>query len=207
VAVVCLVPILILKPGVLASYFSGSLVRTGVNVNTMTYTLYAYLHDVLNLGISVTTVSTLMYILMGLILLFLVAFAYIEPKKDPRFLIKLIAVSIFVVIFCMKYHSPQYVVWFTPFVCLLVADSIYGIAIFYITQVITYFEFPLTFGTLYLNGNYLGASGTTLWYLALVFFTINFVTYILLMYFAVKPTGSHTRMLIGKIREKLAKKS
>lgn len=207
VAVVCLVPILILKPGILASYFSGSLVRTNVNVNTVTYTLYVYLHDILNLGISVTTVSTLMYILMGLILLFLVAFAYIEPKKDTRFLIKLLALSIFVVIFCMKYHSPQYVVWFTPFVCLLVADSIYGIVIFYMTQVITYIEFPLAFGTLYLNENYLGVSGTTLWYLTLVFFTINFVAYFLLMYLAVKPTGSHAHMLIGKIREKLAKKS
>jgi hypothetical protein len=207
VAVVCLVPVLVLKPEIILSYFSGSLVRTDVYVNTATYTLYAYLHDIMHLGISAATVSSLMYLLMGLLLLFLVAIAYIEPEKDTRFLVKLLAVSIFVVIFCMKYHSPQYIVWFTPFVCLLVADSLYGIILFYVTQAITYFEFPLAFGTLYLNVNYVGETGTSVWYLALVFFTVNFVAYILLMYLAVKPTGSHARMLFGKIREKLVKKS
>jgi len=207
VAVVCLVPVLVFKPGILLSYFSGSLVRTDVYVNTATYTLYAYLHDILHLGISAATVSILMYGLMGLLLLFLVAIAYIEPEKDTRFLIKLLAVSIFVVIFCMKYHSPQYVVWFTPFVCLLVADSIYGIIFFYVTQAITYFEFPLAFGTLYFNVNYVGEPGTSIWYLALVFFTVNFMAYIILLYLAVKPTGSHARMLFGKILEKLERKT
>jgi hypothetical protein len=207
VAVVCLVPILLLKPGILLSYFSGSLVRSAVYVNTATYTLYAYLHEILHVGISDATLSTVMYVLMGLLLLFLIAIAYIEPKKDTRFLIKLLAISIFVVIFCMKYHSPQYVVWFTPFVCLLVADSLYGIVLFYATQAITYIEFPLAFGTLYHNQNYVGASGTSLWYLALLFFTLNFTVYLLLMYVAVRPTGSHARLLIGKLREMLAKKS
>ncbi|MFA5332014.1 MAG: hypothetical protein WC342_06515 [Methanoregula sp.] len=202
VGVVCLVPILILKPGIILSYFSGSLIRSDVYVNTATYTLYEYLNAILHTGISLAAVSTFMYAIMALFLLFFVAVAWIEPKKDTRLLVKLLAISIFVVIFCMKYHSPQYVVWFTPFVCLLVADSLYGIILFYATQVITYIEFPLAFGTLYLNGNYVGESGTSLWYLALVFFTINFAAYLLLMYVAVKPTGSHARMLFGKIREK-----
>jgi hypothetical protein len=207
VAVVCLIPVILLKPGILYTYLSGSLVRSAVYVNTATYTIYAYLHDILHLGISLGTISTCMDILMGLILLFLIAIAYIEPKKDTRFLVKLLAIAIFVVVFCMNYHSPQYIVWFTPFVCLLVADSLYGIVLFYVTQAITYIEFPLAFTVLYVNGNYIGETGTSLWYLALLFFTTNFAAYLLLMYIAVKPTGSHARMLLAKIRKLVSKKA
>ncbi len=207
IAVILLVPVLILKPDVLLSYFSGNLIRSDVYVNTATYTLYVYLHDILNLGISVTAVSTLMYVLMGLLLLFLLIIAYIEPKKDIRFLIKLLAASIFIVVFCMEYHSPQYIVWFTPFVCLLVADSLYGIILFYVTQAITYIEYPLVFGGLYVNGNYISNAGTFGWYLALALFTLDIVGYLILMYLAVRPTGSHLRMLVDHVREKWVKKT
>ena len=199
VAVVLLVPVLVLKPGIILSYISGSLVRSAVYVNTATYTVYAYLNTVLGTGISVSTVSLLMYILMGLILLFLFAIAYIEPEKDTRLLIKSLALSIFVVVFCMAYHSPQYVVWYTPFVCLLVADSLPGIILFYTTQAVTYIEFPLSFGTLYTNTTYTGAFGTPGWYCALALFTIDIVTYLLLMYVAVRPTGAHLRMLLDRV--------
>jgi hypothetical protein len=207
VAVILFVPVLILKPGIILSYISGSLIRSAVYVNTATYTAYSYLHTVLNLGISVSEVSLLMYILMVLIVLFLFAIAYSEPEKDTRFLIKLLAVSIFVVVFCMAYHSPQYVVWYTPFVCLLVADSLPGILLFYTTQAITYIEFPLSFGTLYTNTAYTGAPGTSGWYCALALFTIDIVTYILLMYMAVKPTGTHFRMLLESLHGEMQKKT
>ncbi len=207
VAVILFVPVLIVKPGIILSYISGSLVRSDVYVNTATYTLYAYLHDVLNSGISVSTISFLMYILMGLVLLFLLAIAYIEPKKDARLLVKLMAVSIFVVVFCMKYHSPQYVVWYTPFVCLLVADSLQGIILFYVTQAITYIEFPLLFGALYTNTTYTSPAGTPGWYLTLTLFTVDIVAYLLLMYVVVKPTGTHIRMLLNRVRGKRDKKT
>ena len=207
VTAILLIPILILKPGIILSYISGSLVRSDVYVNTATYTLYAYLHEVLNLGVSVSGVSYLMYILMGLVLLFLLAIAYIEPKKDVRFLVKLMAVSIFVVVFCMAYHSPQYVVWYTPFVCLLVADSLQGIILLYVTQAITYIGFPLSFGVLYTNTTYASPAGTPGWYLALALFTVDIIAYLLLMYVAVKPTGTHLRMLLDYLPGKRAKKT
>ena len=43
VAVILFVPVLIIKPGIIISYISGSLVRSDVYVNTATYTLYVYL--------------------------------------------------------------------------------------------------------------------------------------------------------------------
>ena len=187
VTVILLLPIVLLKPGVLISYFSSSLVRTDLYVNTASYSLYAYLHDVLNLGISTTVISNIMYFLMGVAVLVLVVIAYNVPGKNPRHLVKLLLLSIFIVVFCMKYHSPQYIVWFTPFVCLLIADTLYGIITFYFTQILTYLEFPLLFGTLYTNGTYVSPMGSYGWYLALFFFTLLYAAYIVLIYLAVKP--------------------
>jgi hypothetical protein len=187
VTVILLLPIVLLKPGVLISYFSSSLVRTDLYVNTASYSLYAYLHDVLNLGISTTVISNIMYFLMGVAVLVLVVIAYNVPGKNPRHLVKLLLLSIFIVVFCMKYHSPQYIVWFTPFVCLLIADTLYGIVTFYFTQILTYLEFPLLFGTLYTNGTYVSPMGSYGWYLALFFFTLLYAAYIVLIYLAVKP--------------------
>jgi hypothetical protein len=207
VIAVIFIPVLLLDPGIISSYVSANFVRSDIYVNTAIYTIYAYLHGILNLGISVSTVSDVMYILMGLLLLTLLAIACIEPEKDTRFLVKLLAVSIFVVVFCMNYNSPQYIVWFTPFVCLLVADSLYGIIIFYATQVITYIEFPLAFGPLYINGSYAGSIGTSWWYLTLGFFTLNAVAYLLLIYWAVKPSGRHLKMLMERISARYVKRA
>lgn len=191
--VIILVPIILFKPDVLFSYISVSLVRSDVYASTATYTLYAYFHDVFNLGISSTIVSNLMYCIMGFVLLFLVLIAWFNPKKEPRHLLKFLLLSIFIVVFCMKYHSPQYTLWFTPFVCLLVADTLSGVILFYFTQILIYLEFPLLFGILYDNGKYINPTGSYGWYLALFFFTIEYVAFLVLMYLAVKPSIKHLR--------------
>lgn len=206
VTAILLLPVILLKPGVLVSYFSASLVRTDIYVNTATYTIYAYLHDVMNLGISTTIISNLMYLLMGFVLLVLVVFTYVDPRKDPNHLLKLLLLSIFTVVSCMKYHSPQYIVWFTPFVCLLIADTLYGVTAFYFTQILTYLEFPLLFGTLYTNDKYISPVGSYGWYLALFFFTLEYAAYIVLVYLAVKPSVSHLKKFKDDFEKKIIKK-
>lgn len=206
VSVIFLLPVIILKPGILLSYLSGSLVRSDVYVNTATYALYAYLHDVFNLGISTTIISNFMYLVMGFVLLFLVVIAWVDPKKEPRHLLKFLLLSIFTVVFCMKYHSPQYIVWFTPFVCLLIADTLSGVILFYVTQILTYMEFPLLFGTLYVNGEYLSPTGSYGWYLALFFFTLEYAAYLVLMYLAVKPSMTHLKKLRGDFEAAIRKR-
>jgi len=204
--VIILVPIILFKPGVLFSYISVSLVRSDVYASTATYTLYAYLHDVFNLGISATIVSNLMYFVMGGVLLFLVVIAWLDPKKEPRHLLKFLLLSIFTVVFCMKYHSPQYIVWFTPFVCLLIADTLSGVILFYVTQILTYLEFPLLFGTLYDNGKYLSPPGSYGWYLALFFFTLEYAAYLILMYLAVKPSMTHLKKFRSNFKAAIRKR-
>lgn len=203
--VIILVPVIIFKPGILFSYFSVSLIRSSVYANTATFTIYTYLHDVSNLGISSTILSNLMYFIMGFILLFLVIIAWVNPKKEPRHLIKFLLISIFTVVFCMKYHSPQYIVWFTPFVCLLIADTLYGVILFYVTQLLTYLEFPLLFGSLYNNTEYLSPTGSYGWYLALIFFSIEYAAYLILVYLAVKPSMTHLKKFVSEFKAAIRK--
>lgn len=193
--IIILVPIILLKPSVLISYFSNSVVRSDIYANTATYTLYTYLHDVFNIGVSITTISNFMYVIMGFVILFLIVVAWVDPKKEPRHLLKFLLLSIFIVVFCMKYHSPQYIIWFTPFICLLIADSLFGVILFYITQILTYMEFPLLFGILYDNGSYINSIGTNGWYFALSFFTLEYTAYLILIYLALKPSISHFKNL------------
>ena len=190
VSLIVLVPFILLKPAILLQYISGSLVRTDVYVNTPTYTIYTVLHGVLGLGISSAMVSNLMYCVLGITLLLLLVLAFRKDRFGPETLLKFILLAVFVVVFCMKYHSPQYFLWFTPFICILIADSIQKIVLFFVVQILTFIEFPLMFGTYYTNGNYLMPAGSAGWYVTLLFFILEYSTLMLLVYSVVIPSGT-----------------
>lgn len=185
--ILLLLPLALINPNIISTYLFATGGSIGVYVNTATFTIYSYLHDVLYLGISPTTVSMVMYALMGITLLFLLYFAYAEREKNPKNLIKLVLCAIFCLVFFTKFHSPQYLVWFTPLLALLVADDIVKIVLFYITQIFAYVEFPLMFGKYYVNLNYTHPVGTSDWYLTLVFFTLEYIAFLILLYFIIRP--------------------
>ena len=106
ISLIILVPFIILKPGIIQQYISASLIRTDVYVNTPTYTLYAILHGVMAFDISSMIISNLMYGVLGIVLLTLLFLAFRKDKFSPETLLKFILLSIFSVVFCMKYHSP-----------------------------------------------------------------------------------------------------
>jgi hypothetical protein len=103
------------------------------------------------------------------------------------------------VIFFTKFHSPQYIVWFTPLLCLLVADDIYKVVLFYIVQVFAYIEFPLMFGSFYTNLEYTNTVGSSGWYITLVFFTLQYLVILILVISIIRPP----RGLLGTLQEKL----
>jgi len=195
------VPILIFRPSIITSYISGSLVRSDVYVNTATNTIYAFFNNTLHVSTSANVISAGMYGLMVVALLALLFYGWIVRNQKEKTLIKLVALALFVIVFCMKYHSPQYILWFLPLVCLLVADSLAGIAIFYITQIIAYIEFPLAFGTLYVNTSYVSHVDTPGWYFAWLFFTVESILFIVLMYLAVRPTRAHIDRILAFFRK------
>jgi hypothetical protein len=155
--------------------------------NTVTFTIYSWLHDVFRIGISLDVILTIMFACMAAGLLALVFTAYMYPKKDARLLLKLILCSIVLVIFCVKVRSPQYIVWFTPILCILAADDIRKIALVYIVQALAFIEFPLMFGKFYTSTQYTDAALSTGWFITLIAFTLEYLVLFVCLYFIVNP--------------------
>ena len=185
--VVLFLPLAVIRPEVINTYLFATGTTVGVYVNTATYTIYAWLHDVIGLGVSSSAVSIVMYCLMALVLLAALASAWFDTEKKPDRLLRLLLVAIFSVILFTKFHSPQYIVWFTPLLCLLVADDIVKIGLFFIAQALAYIEFPLMFNGFYTNLQYVNAVGSSGWYTTLLFFTFEYAVLIILMYLAIRP--------------------
>ncbi|HVP95685.1 hypothetical protein [Methanoregula sp.] len=185
--IVLLLPLAILRPTTLSSYLFATGGSVGVYVNTATYTIFAGLSEVFPSGISLSFLSTIMYLIMAAVLLLLFAIAFIDREKKEKTLLVLTLCALFSLVFFTKFHSPQYLVWFTPLLALLVADDIIKIGLFYLSQVFAYIEFPLLFGTFYTNTQYVNPIGSSGWYLTLLFFTAENIVFVTLMYFTVRP--------------------
>jgi len=155
--------------------------------NTIIWTLYTWLHDVLHFDVTMDYVLGFVYICMVISLLILFYVALIYKKQDPVMLLKFILCAIMIIVLAYKVRSPQYVIWFTPLICILIADNIYKIGLFYITQILGYIEFPLAFGALWTNIEYTNPIYSTNWYLALILFTIEFSALLLLGWFTIEP--------------------
>jgi hypothetical protein len=120
-------------------------------------------------------------------LLALVYTAYIYPKKDAEMLLKLILLAIVLVIFCVKVRSPQYLVWFTPLLCVLAADDLRKMILVYLVQCTAFIEFPLMFRTFYTSTQYTDTALSSGWYTILVVFTLEYLVLFACIYLIVNP--------------------
>ncbi len=185
--IILLIPLAIISPSTLSTYLFATGGSVGVYPNTATYTIYAWLSEVLHLGISTGVVSAVMYVLMAAGLLLLVYLSFLGRKQSDKTFLKLILCAVFFLFVFTKFHSPQYLVWFTPLLAILVADDLVKIGLFYAAQLFAYIEFPLIFGSLYTNAQYVNPAGSPGWYMTLIFFTIEYVVFITLVYYTVRP--------------------
>jgi hypothetical protein len=110
---------------------------------------------------------TVFRILLIGILIGLMFYQY-KNKKDVSTLLKVILVAIMSIVFMIQYRSPQYNVWFIPIAALLLANRWWGIITFIGVQILCFIEFPVIWGSIYVNDNYTSP-------LALWFFTIYFI--------------------------------
>ena len=108
---------------------------------------------------------------------------------------KFVLCAIFFLVFFTKFHSPQYIVWFTPLLAILVADDIVKTGLFYVSQLLAYIEFPLMFRNWYTNLEYTNPTGSSGWYFTLAFFTVEYIVFIALMYYTVRPRGGFMKRL------------
>jgi|WetSurMetagenome_2_1015567.scaffolds.fasta_scaffold18214_3 hypothetical protein len=187
ISLVLVVPLFILNPGSVFKTYVPARMDIGYFPNTIIWTTYVWLHDIFKINIAIENVLMISYICMaiGFLLLFYAAFKY--KKQEPAVLLKFILCAIMLIVLSFKVRSPGYVIWFTPFICILVADNMYKIGLFYITQILAYIEFPVTFWMLWTNIEYTNPIYSTNWYLALTLFTLEFSTILLLVWFAVEP--------------------
>jgi hypothetical protein len=88
---------------------------------------------------------------------------------------------IYIMVFVARLHSPQYIMWYLPFLCLLVSDDIYLMMALVATQIFTYLEFPILFWKIYTNAEYTAPAGSHLWYLTILFFSLEYLVMIYLV--------------------------
>ncbi len=184
--VVLFLPLFLLSPDTLKIYIP---VRSelGYYSNTLTFTLYSWLHDVLGLGISIDIVSAGMYLVMGVGILALLFTAWKLPQHDAKLMLKLVLCAIVLVVICAKVRSPQYIVWFTPLLCILAADDIKKIAALFVFQALAYLEFPLMFGAYYTALTYTDPALSGGWMVTLVMFTLEYLALLACVWLVVDP--------------------
>lgn len=190
---VLFLPLFLISPDTLKIYFP---VRSelGYYSNTLTFTLYSWLHDVLGIGIPIDLVSAGMYAIMGIGLITLLFAAWKIPQKDPVLMLKLILCAIILVVLCSKVRSPQYIVWFTPLLCILAVDDIKKIAALFVFQALAYIEFPLMFGAYYTALTYTDPALSGGWMITLILFTLENLALLACVWLVVDPLNIVTSL-------------
>jgi hypothetical protein len=198
ISVILFVPMFILNPvSVFRTYIPAGMERN-YYPNTVIWTLHVWLHDILKFNISIDSIFIFVYICMAISLLVLLYAAFKNKQQEPVTLLKFILCALIIIVFSFKYRSPGYELWFVPILCVLVADSIYKIGLFYIIQILAYIEFPLTFWALWTNAEYTNLIYSTNWYLTLLLFTLEFSILFILVWMCVEPIKLYTSIFKNK---------
>jgi len=155
-------------------FASGSTINS-VYANTFTYALYMLINNII--PISVSIVSTFMSIILGISGLYLLYYIYKSIDFSYKDMVLAICITLSLLIITSKFHSPQYFMWISPLLVVLVVDDIKKIIIYCIFQIMTFIEFPLLFGKYYTNVSYVDNAGN----IPLLFFIIEYTILILLL--------------------------
>lgn len=179
--IILMVPILIANPSSIETFLAQTEMQKAVFASTLTYTIYQWLYGILGINIAITTVATCMTVILVCILVSLAYITYSKPVKNPFLLLKCSLIALVALIVCTKFHSPQYMLWITPIICILIAggvqiaDEISKIFVFYAFQVFEYIKFPLAFGIFWDNGRYMSPVSTPGGVVSLILFTADYL--------------------------------
>jgi hypothetical protein len=187
IAAILVIPSFILKHDVIYKYITESLLRSdSTYVDTATYTLYTYLKPIMEFS----TLSKIMYCALVLALAYLIVRAYTRECMCDRALCGYVACALMMIVFCMSYRSPEYIMWFMPLLALLVVENRKMIYAYVLLQVLTFIEFPGLFGKLWVNNKYLGELGSFNWYVMLLFYTLEFAVMGYLIYMTYRSVAN-----------------
>lgn len=161
----------VLKPYLFVIGSGSDIYASGVYANSFVYAIGQILPIPLY---ALSMIFTVIKIALALVIMIM-----FKLQTNDKNLINSSLMVILAFIVFSGFHSPQYIVWFTP---LLVISGI-GVLYLLLTQVLVFIEFPLTFGSLYTNANYLSP------FAIILFLSINLV-YIYIMYNIYKITST-----------------
>jgi hypothetical protein len=187
------IPVLIFRPEAIR-IFVPLRMNFDYYANTLTYTIHSWLHGMFGLGLKIETVSAVMYLVMIGTLLALVYTAYKLPDKSPKLFLKLILCAIVISVVAARVRSPQYIVWYTPLICLLAVDDIKKIVLLFATQLLAFIEFPLAFGAFYTATTYTAPIMTSGWQAALILFTAMYAITFICIWFVVEPREIYRKL-------------
>ncbi|MCK9593867.1 MAG: hypothetical protein M0Q91_17845 [Methanoregula sp.] len=171
---VLFLPIFLLNQESVKTYVIANAAGKPAFVASFVYTVSSWINGVIGIDLPISAVSIAMTGILVIIIAALLHYAYAEKKKDPALLICMILIALVTIIACSKYHSPQYMMWFTPILCILVSGEFLQVAMYYILQIIWYLKFPILFYRLYVNDSYLYPLPTIQGYETLLFFTLEY---------------------------------
>lgn len=155
--------------------------------NTIIWVLQVWLHDIFNFPITLDHVFIFVYLCMIISLCALLYAAFKYKKQDMLMLLKFALCTLVIIVLAYKARSPGYIMWFMPLACILIANNIYKIGWFYVTQILTYMVFPLAFWFLWTNAEWTNPLYSTNWYLTLILLTSESLSLIILTWMAVEP--------------------
>jgi hypothetical protein len=184
---VLFVPIFLLNQDSIKTYVITNAAGKPAFVASFVYTVFAWVNGVMGIGSSITTVSIAMTGILVTVLAALLYCAYALKKKDPVLLLRMILIALVAIIACSKYHSPQYMMWFTPVLCILVSGEFVQVITYFFLQLIWYLKFPILFYRLYINDSYLYPLPTIQGYETLLFFTLEYFILFYLVWSVIEP--------------------
>jgi hypothetical protein len=180
------VPIYLLNPASIDTYLIRNAAGKEIFVASFVYTIYAWLNGMIGLPVTVYMVSTFMtFVLIGTFVV-LGYLAYKYPYQNPVFLLQVTLVALVAIIACSKYHSPQYMMWIMPILCVLIAGNLVQMGIFYFLQALWFIKFPVAFWEFYTNNEYTNPIRSAGGSITLMMFTVEYLALFYLVYSIVK---------------------
>lgn len=182
------VPILVLNPAAIGTYLIETATKKEVFAPSLVYTVHSWIYFLTGTTV-LPALTTIVSGILAITFLGLLYLVYRSPVIGPEYLLELVLCGVVALIAFSKYTSPQYMVWFTPILCILVSGSLGKIGLFYLWQTMEFIKFPLIFGKVYTNQVYVTPLPKVGGQVAMFFFTVEWAV---LLYLVWKCAGTVT---------------
>jgi len=164
------IPFLLVNPDIFLRSYTFHVNRSPQPISMIFYldTYCQYLF-----GMDVFSKISLLLLVIAELVLFL--WYYRRGMKDNLTLLHVAFFSIFIFIIFNKVLSPQYLVWLTPFLAIILSNTIREIILFYIIQIVFFFEHPLLFKIVFFPNSTYSIFENGVISFPFVFFTVKFL--------------------------------